>query len=798
MLTINENAPVKSSNLKTILAALSSVAVIGAATTYIASAQNESKRTSELSKFMSDDMHGDFDFEFNGSGYITNGRFSKTIDQNGEWEVEYILEGEDSSFALKDGAYMRKYQNESKYTCQQNIDNIGYGKYKYDLLQAVKVDRSQLTNDSQEQIKKSCNLEDDLYVLENEDFGNLIVCPSNNVNGLRAGIIAEGFSGIVKSNEGLRELRLSEDFEFDNQGIPCREHSKFKSVVDTLNESITEEDKKLNIMTTTAETSSTFPFSDRKLEMRAHDGSSGGLGASTQRSWVIGSENGPGSRPAFGSGGSNGSRRSSLDCHVIHGAGNNKGYYQTDAGSGGGATGRFEYTKWANHGNQTGGYNSKSFQPCWVYKTALGAPVVKFDKALGVKNSGPFTAKFVKKHKEYNYTLDNPSYVQNLNPNLNSVKYTGYNLYWGDNLLKNRINGMSKSTNLLADSCNWTTFGDFNSNQLSYKTPLIMAQISHQICGYASWANGNFNSNVGTTGAGCVFGTQWGFKQLVLAHSMGTMLVMQVIQYGLIKKGPRGTIALAGAPLRGSIGASGVEHYCSTTTIGAGYGAAALNKLNWWSHFWSPLNVGYALSQGSSCGSNKIYGGIEVIKQLVLMYVSGNTHNTQSYMGPLYFSVNKTGSYPDSETDGLVDKKLCGLNPIGGVSAKTMERLTNTSCQDANFCLEMKCSINLRRCHFRGCTMHGLLSACDSTKKSSYTQLKWVYQHDNHVSKHSCMSDHVHAGYFGYNTVQSGTTITLTQSNHKHMCCKYGNGAGVHVKPCMWYKDVATLANSKN
>ena len=43
MLTINENTPVKSSNLKTILAALSSVAVIGAATTYIASSQNDSK-----------------------------------------------------------------------------------------------------------------------------------------------------------------------------------------------------------------------------------------------------------------------------------------------------------------------------------------------------------------------------------------------------------------------------------------------------------------------------------------------------------------------------------------------------------------------------------------------------------------------------------------------------------------------------------------------------------------------------------------------------------------------------------
>lgn len=356
---------------------------------------------------------------------------------------------------------------------------------------------------------------------------------------------------------------------------------------------------------------------------------------------------------------------------------------------------------------------------------------------------------------------------------------------------------MQQSTNLLADGCNWTTFGDFNSNQLSYADPLIMAQISHQICGYASWANGNFNNEVGIDGPGCVFGTEWGFKQLVLSHSMGTMLVMQVIQNGLIKKGPRGTVAMAGAPLRGSIGASGVDYYCGTTTIGAGWTAAALNKLNWWSNFWSPLNVAYALSAGSSCGSNKLKGGIEVIKHLVLMYTSGNSYNTTQTMGPQYFFVSNTGNYPNSKTSGLVDKKLCGMNPIGGVSARTMERLTNTVCQDVNFCLQMNCGINTTVCHYRGCST-GLNSKCDSSKKSSYNSGIWDYQHDNHVSKHSCVSDNFYENEFGKSTVQSGTVVTITQSNHKHMCCKYGDGAGTHVKPCMWYKHVVNHANSKN
>jgi len=789
MLTINENAQVKGSNLKTVLTVLSSVAVIGAASTYIASSGNQSKRTSELSSFMSDDMHGDFDFEFNGSSYLTNGRFSKTIDQNGEWEVEYLLEGEDSSFALKDGAYMRKYENSTSFECQQNIDNIGYGKYKYDLLKAVKVDKSQLTKDSQNQITKSCNSEDDIYVLENEDFGNLIICPSNNVNGFRAGIIAEGFSGIVKAKEGLRELKLSEDFKFDNDGVACREHSKFVSVVDTLNESITAEDKELNTMTPADDNSSTFPFIQRKLWGDAYDmeddyddrdGERGGAPSVHARSWPNKNTEvyGPGSRPSFGVGGS---KRNSLDCQVVHGAGNNKGYSKKTSGQWSGNNGRWTYTKWWSHGNQHGGYNSKSYQPCWVFNSVLGNTVVSYKRAY-LANSGKLNAAYAKKHSLF-YTVDNPSYAVGLSYTGNE-KIVGYNFYWGDNMMKNNINGLPMSDSLLSDKCNWTTFGDFNSNQLSYKTPLIMREISNQICGY----------KVGE--GGCVFGTQWGFKQLVLSHSMGTMLVMQVVQNGLIKKGPRGTIAMSGAPLRGSIGANGVDHYCGQTTSGIGFLGAFWNKIVKGNlHFWSPSSLPYALSQGASCGANKNLGGIEVIKQLVLMYVVGQgvTYNTAPNMGPSYFNVNNTGTYPHTGQSGFVDHKLCGLHPTGGVSKKTMMRLTNTACQDGDFCLEMRCNQTAVRCHFRGCASSG----CSSSDKSSYRNGAWTYQHDNHVSKHSCMANNVYKSFFGSYTVQKGQVVKLVQSNHKHMCCKYGDGALSHVKPCLWYRMVARHAAAK-
>jgi len=766
MLTINENAPVKSSNLKTILAALSSVAIIGAATTYIASSQNDSKRTSELSKFMSDNMHGDFDFEFNGSGYVTNGKFSKTVDQNGEWEVEYFLEGKDSSFALKDGVYMRKFQNATRYGCQQNIENIGYAKYKYNLMNAVKVENSVLSLDSQEQITKVCNSEDDIYVLENEDFGNLIVCPSNNVNGLRVGIMSTSFNGVIKASAGHRKLQMPEDFEFDDDGQPCKEHSKFKSVVDSLNENITEEDEESFTMTKGGESYTKFPFSDnRKLEMQPMEGGRGGF-SSGRPPWSPRYGNTKTNRPAFGS------ESNKLDCQVVHGAGNNKGYHSKDAGVGfgSGKTARFEFTKYAAHNNQHMGYNSRSYGPCWVFKNMLISQVVKPEDAHGNKKYAP-------------------DYTKNTLLPLNHGKYPGYNLYWGDNILRAGIPGLPKSTTLLHNYCNWTTFGDFNSNQLTYKTPLITAGIATQICGNKY----------------CVFGTQTGFKQLVMAHSMGTMLVMEVIQKGFIKKGPRGTIGLAAAPIRGSIGANGVEAYCRTKGGGWGVGRALTNAIANWVvggfNLYPKDNIPFALNLGASCGKTKFDGGIAVIKHLMLRYVSSMANEStgtfnQTWFGPNYHTYTGHGRYPGFTSSGLIDHRICGLHPNGGVSKDTMRQLTNTTCWDKQYCLQITCGASKTVCYFRGCSMHAL-GCLDTTNKFAFGKVG--YQHDNHVSKHSCMASlKKYDAVFGASGVQHGGVVRLVQSNHKHICCKYGDAAHATAKPCLWYRMLAAHANAKN
>jgi len=762
MLTINENAPVKSSNLKTILAALSSVAVIGAATTYIASSSNVSKTTSDLSKFMSENMHGDFDFEFYGSDYLTNGKFSKTIDQNGEWEVEYFLEGKDSSFALKDGVYMRKYQNMTQYTCEQKAENIGYGKYKYNLMNTVKVESSELSYELQQLVTKSCNLDDDLYVIENEDFGNLVVCPSNNVNGLRVGIMSSGFNGVIKANDGLKKLQMPDDFEFFNEGLPCGEHSKFVSTIDTLDSNVTEEDEKNFDMEKGGEPYSTFPFTDRKLDMEPvwSEASSGGY--SGRPVWS-GPPGGFSSRPSFGS------ESNKLDCQVVHGAGNNKGYRQKDAGigAGSGKTARFEYNKYASHNNQTQNYNSRSFGPCWIYKNIVVTQqdVIPYE-AHGSKSKAP----------SYRKTTTLP---------LNHGKYPGYNFYWGDNLLRKGVPGMLTSTTLLGNHCDWTTFGDYNSNQLTYKTPLITAGISRQICGNRY----------------CVFGTSSGFKQLVLAHSMGTMLVMEVIQRGFIKKGPRGTIGLSAAPLRGSIGANGVESYCRTQGGGMGLGAAALNKLRNYLvntvHHYPTSNIPYALNLGASCGKTKFDGGIAVIKHLMLTYVSSMANEStgtfnQPWFGPSYYNYGGSGSYPGFTTHGLVDKRICGLHPNGGTSKDQMRQLTNTACWDKQYCLQLTCGPNKWVCHFRGCSMIKL-GCMTTTDKEAFGLVD--YQHDNHVSKHSCMSnDEKYESLF---VKQTGGGARLIQSNHKHIGCKYGNGAKSMHKPCLWYQTLAAYAKGK-
>jgi len=760
MLTINEQSPVKSSNFKKVLAALSSVAVIGAGTTYLMSSSRSSVTSSKLSSFVTDDMKGTFNFEMTGDQeYIATGHFSKTVDENGEWDVEYYHNGKGdlpSSYILKEGQLYQRARNETQYYCGDRHNNLAYGQYKYDLMKAVDVDLSELSVEAASRVRKVCPENDEFYLVENGDVGKLVVCPQRNVNGLEVGIVGSSFHGTFYASEGKKEFVIPSDAEFGEEKCDINDINKFNSATDYIEEensqTLAKFDKILNVKDMEKIEKFPFPEEDRKLEMGyMENGASGNIDSHFSFSNVV--------RPTE-NGGLSGDMKNRLNCDVVHGAGNNKGYKRIKNWRRRYA--HFPYSS-VTQGNNPMTYNSRDYQPCWVYWNMVFQPKVTQKQAH--KPGGKYSFPYSQSQNVYQSFQAQTGY-----------DFTGYNYYWGKNLFNKKVTGMVQGSTLWGGNCDWTTFSDFNSNQIkAFKETWLQDELATQICGNPY----------------CVAGKSSGYKQLIMAHSMGTMFVMQLTQMGKVKKGSRATIALAAAPLLGSVGALGVSHFCGLGWgIAAGYALLGTlwNGWNLGSNFFPMGLVSWALDITSSC-NGKGNGPIDVIHVLKLA-------NTNTIYGPKYFSLTGHGSYPGWHTPNYVDHRICGLSPHG-LAGATMKKLSNTSCQGGTYCLQMKCPArsgkSYKTCHYRGCSM-ALPSSfkCESSTKKSDYQF-WKHQHDNHVSRHSCETN---GRYYGQHA-QNGGTLTLSWANHKTICCKVGNGTHWTLKPCGWYKMIAQQADKK-
>jgi len=767
MLTINENATVKSSNLKKVLAVLSSVAVIGAATTFLATKSSQSVQKTNLSKFVSDNMHGEFSFDMEGGeqrSYNSVGTFAKTVDSNGEWEVEYEHEGFGfgaNAYVLKEGLSLQRGGNNTWF-CQHQRATNGYAKYKYDLMQAVQIERSVLDQDTYLKVDRLCN-DADTFIVENDDYGKLVICPQTNINGVSVGVVGDGFNGSFTLKDGKKKVGFPNIDNMESLRKECLDSGKFHSILDENKKLISEQENSQNYLTykQISEQASSFPFAkeDRKLYEQARGGDLNGGAQNNFWNW-------PGYQTEKQRGPD--SDFSTLDCNMIHGAGNNKGYKRLYNGF----NDRYIHQKYSSEDNETGGENSKPWGPCWVYRNLVLQPKVNSGEAAkkyglyhppnttgGGQNEDPDSHFGHQAKKEgggmYVSVTAQPAW-----------EYPGFNYYWGKNMVAGNVPGMPNSVSLLA-SCDWVTFSDFNSNQRSYKDTQFRVQNAVQICG----------------GIGCYFGNT--HRSLLIAHSMGVLLTYANLAYGNIKKGYRATVACCSGPAKGSIGAQGVHVACQqiypTTTImgmentlDLGFnGIMALINGSKLAIKWV---IAFMMVITSSCSSTPAGKGIYVIEHLQL----GNPgFYTNRYRSP-----------------GLINHRHCGLDPDGLDSPGIMGPVNKFGCYAMGYCLQVNAKNWTRYgaagsapdivCHYRGCNYGNTRNTGDL---GGWRFL--VPTHDNHVSLHSCAAD---ARYYGMQKVLNGGTITLSGANHKNICCKKGNGAASNLKPCHWYQWLAQNA----
>jgi len=856
MLTLNENSAQKSTNFKKLAAVMSSVAVIGVGATYLLSSDSKSSNSgTNLSSFFDGDIHGDFDIEMFGEGelkYTANGHFSKTMDENNEWDVEYFHKGAGfgaNSYFLKDGSQYQAYSEadaeNQTYVCAGQEDNLGYAQYKYNLINAQEVDKTQLSVEVVQSTSDVCNDDAKLYVIENDDFGSLVICPTKSTDGYSVGVVSRSFKGRVATFNGKRTFELPENVSYQVAN-PCGKTDKFRSQLDLTEKEDGRSSESLEVISTREilRRTSTFPFPKvRKLEDETSysngggggtgSGTSGGFGnlnsptgnndgpegpQSPDTSWQDSTEDGTTSKGPLneylnnpdwvdpGKDNENTQRRSkndwlagkparspnnteALDCQVVHGAGNNKGYKRKHN-----IRSRFAHVKYDSTDNDDQGYNSRAWQPCWVYDNLILTPKVKAKQAHG-SSGGTHGIGYIAGSNFKNDRRHHDGY-----------QYPGYNFYWGKNMLLGGVPGMANSE-ILLDECTWTTFSDYNSNQLTYKDPSLGRQIAKQICGNV-W---------------CFAGVTGSYKALVLAHSMGVLMILQTLFNGFWKKGPRATIGLVSGPIKGSIGAHGVEAMCKTNWMTAITGSltgfmtqSAKNIIttgtlstaflksnaigivtsllkdivaNLAMGMMPPQLMPWILDITSSCDGNKT-GGIGVIAELKLF---SHYYNDGPKFFTKYNNFNKLNVYYDH---GLVDYRLCGLTPNGLDSNPLMKWVTKTGCIHEDFCFQQICENNQNSgiyfvCNYRGCK--NLPKGYNCPRSTLWWSYNWIQQQDNHVSRHSCEAD---SRYFNGELQQNGGFVSNSHANHKNICCKVGNGSKLAFTPCNWYQMLAGAANS--
>jgi hypothetical protein len=282
MLTIQKDTPVqKHANLKTILCALASTAVIGvAAVHFITNSKEKHENRSKYLNMMNDEFSAEFhllDYDANQyeSTYHIEGVFNKWNDKHGEWSIEGKAVELDQArfrqrrFYLKDDEYFIR-QNRSM-DCLPDYKQIGYATLKNSIINAVDVNREQLDDNTVIRLNKYCSTDANLAVMETGDFGTIVFCAESKQSGFSAAIVSNNFEGTINSIPEKKEIIIPDNSMFDRVGITfldgkCNTSDKFKTAFDHSKEVVLPE--KFQKYQLSVEKINTFPFVDVEKENR--------------------------------------------------------------------------------------------------------------------------------------------------------------------------------------------------------------------------------------------------------------------------------------------------------------------------------------------------------------------------------------------------------------------------------------------------------------------------------------------------------------------------------------------------
>jgi hypothetical protein len=276
MLQINESPNKRNFNAKLLISAFASTAVIGSASLFLLSKNNNNK--SNGSNFLNnipDNFSGDFnmsmysDYDF--YGYTAVGKFNKVNDEHGEWSVEAVVNADDKRNKRKTDYYLKDDRffvgTNDTMDCLPPYKQIGYAQLKYAILNGVEVNKDQIDSTISKRSEKICSGETKNIVIESEDYGTLLICLENNNGHLNGGVFGREFDLSFKSTSKAHDIKVpmtkGKGFFIDNENNNkgCKKSDKFQTVGDFDSEM----HKELGGDYKFQQPLDNFPFTERKL-----------------------------------------------------------------------------------------------------------------------------------------------------------------------------------------------------------------------------------------------------------------------------------------------------------------------------------------------------------------------------------------------------------------------------------------------------------------------------------------------------------------------------------------------------
>jgi len=705
MLTLNSEQPTSGSkNLKLILSAVASTAVVaGAATYFVSNGTKSSERTSKFLDLIPEEFSGEFkvrsDFAHTLSpNYTFDGNFNKWNDENGDWTVEFQgIEDYPGKFVrrftLKDDVYevAKKpefVEDNEIQGCVMDYKQPGYALFKENMLNAKEFDINQLSSDSTQRLNYYCAEDMTNGVMETEDFGTLMFCGKRQSNDLSIVVMGREFVAHfntipekvdIKVVTGLQRMPYEPEI--------CPKGDKFKST----KRRYAEKKNFINVDEWDFDPVDNFPFLDMrafKVEQR-------------ERSLALDNDDMTSIPQSFPTAPIAIPDRFA-QCYWAHGAGNQSGYRRvarkgnlSDHSKQKGKKKWYFYRRDGTKDNTDGGESEKVIKGKLRLKISNAIEDGKMDPAsklqtesgdnthFGFWEANNKSALFLGNHvnggfvsydgvpnggscyfmfkgnsiNEINATCVNGFFAYHINGNSarpwqvgSGFGGPGLSGYWASNM-EHQIN---KTGGINASEC---IFGHFwETNTGTNHTTYIHAKPS---LAYARLFCENFTPGNGP----CVLGQDgWsadGFKHptIIMSISMGGLVCMQSSKWGYTIKGNYCKIAMSAAPHKGSIGGNLFERLCGAGLLGFASGTwwdgglvedmagDGIQKSGYCSNDTNTTTPSYAPQHGNrqTAGRNGIYR----LRGEQLDYNTFITYRTQYYINYAQCGTSPSGIFGD-------------------------------------------------------------------------------------------------------------------------------------------------------